>query len=222
MKTTRTMTDKAKAASQNNGKQSGGPLNPSNGNQSARKHGLLSRRLVFRSEEEKQEYSALWNDLIDECQPVGRTEEILVEEKAICFWKQAESDGWLAQEFAQRREAPGAILKTLADNYEGEQLPLFTRRDGSNSAVQFGWDCRELIIRTGTMDSEHEDEKDRYGERKGKGKSGHVQIEARLNTSLETILRYQAAIKRDLYRCIDKLRDLQRERLGKSVAGRDE
>jgi hypothetical protein len=50
-----------------------------------------------------------------------------------------------------------------------------------------------------------------------RGKSGHVQIEARLNTSLHTILRYQAAIKRDMYRAIAELRSRQREREGKAL-----
>jgi hypothetical protein len=36
-----------------------------------------------------------------------------------------------------------------------------------------------------------------------------LQIEAKLNTSLDTILRYQAALKRDLYRAIAALRAIQ-------------
>jgi hypothetical protein len=46
-----------------------------------------------------------------------------------------------------------------------------------------------------------------------------VHIEARLNTSLDTILRYQAAIKRDLHRAITELRSRQRERAGKALPG---
>jgi hypothetical protein len=41
---------------------------------------------------------------------------------------------------------------------------------------------------------------------------GHLQIEAKLSTSLDTILRYQAALKRDLYRAIAALRVLQHDR----------
>jgi hypothetical protein len=100
-------------------------------------------------------------------------------------------------------------MTTLAENYDGEQLPLFSERDGSHSAVQLGWDCQELVVRTGTRNSEEEEQeisKDR------RGKVGHVQIEARLNTSLDTMLRYQAAINRDLYRALGELRSMQRER----------
>jgi len=121
------------------------------------------------------------------------------------------------QELAQRRQAATAILRTLAENYDGEQLPLFTQRDGSDSAVRLGWDCQELVVRTGTRNSEQEDEGSSRG-RDSKGKVGHVQIEARLNTSSDTILRYQTAIKRDLYRAIAELRSLQRERREKALA----
>jgi hypothetical protein len=43
-------------------------------------------------------------------------------------------------------------------------------------------------------------------------KADNVQIEARMTTSLDTILRYQAAIKRDLYKALAALRAMRRER----------
>jgi hypothetical protein len=43
------------------------------------------------------------------------------------------------------------------------------------------------------------------------GKTGHVQIEAKLGTSLDTILRYQTTLKRDLYRVIAELRPKPRD-----------
>jgi hypothetical protein len=216
MKIKRTMTDKATEASQNNGRKSNGPDHPSARNQNARKHGLQSKHLVFRTKEERQAYDELLNDLLEDHQPVGRTELELVGKVAVNFWRSAEENGWETQELARRSQAPAAILKTLAENYDGDQLPLFTERDGSHSAVQFGWDCEELIVRTGTRNSELEKE----GARKDqKGRSGHVQIEARLDTSLDTILRYHAAINRDLYDALKELRSIQRERREKDVAG---
>jgi hypothetical protein len=128
---------------------------------------------------------------------------------AVAFWKLAEENGWEMQAFAHRRQATAAILNTLAENYDGEQLPLFSERDGSHSAAQLGWDCQELVVRTGTRNSEEENEEISEERR---GKVGHVQIEARLNTSFDTILRYQASINRDLYRALAELRSMQRER----------
>jgi len=209
MKINKTMTAKAKEASQNNGKQGNGPTDPSKVTQNARKHGLASKYLAFQTEEERQEFDALLNELVDEHQPQGRTGVELVNKIAVDFWKLTEGNGWEMQALAHRRDAAAAILNTLAENYDGEQLPLFSERDGSHSAVQLGWDCQELVVRTGTRNSEEEDQeisKDR------RGKVGHVQIEARLNTSLDTMLRYQAAINRDLYRALAELRSMQRER----------
>jgi hypothetical protein len=218
MKIKKKMTDKAIAANQKNGKNGNGPIDPIAGNQHARKHGLQSKHLVFQTEEERQEFDTLLNDLIDDRKPVGRTELELVETVAVNFWNSAEANGWKTQELTRRSQAPAAILKTLAENFDGEQLPLFTGRDGSQSAVQFGWDCQELVVRTGTRNSEEENEgidKDR------RGKVGHVQVEAKLNTSLDTILRYHAAINRDLYRALGELRSIQRERREESAAGED-
>jgi hypothetical protein len=45
-------------------------------------------------------------------------------------------------------------------------------------------------------------------------KTNHRSIEAKLTSSLDTILRYQSAIKRDLYRALAELREIRRERNG--------
>jgi hypothetical protein len=219
MKIKKTMTDKAIAANQINGPKSNGPNHPIRANQHARKHGLQSKHLVFKSEEEQQEFDALQNDLLDEYQPVGRTELELVGKVAVNFRKSAEENGWELQELGRRGQAPAAILRTLAENYDGEQLPLFTGRDGSQSPVQFGWDCQELIVRTGTRNSEIEKDEVLTDQ---KATVGHVQIEAKLNTSVDTILRYHAAVNRDLYNSIRELRTIQRERREQNCGAKDQ
>jgi len=219
MKIKKTLSDKVIAANRQNGKKTKGPIDVDAVGQNARKHGLASKHLVFRDEEERREFHALVDDLRDEYQPVGRTGLELIEEAAVAWWGVAESNGLEKQELEHRRKAAAAIVRTLAENHDGDQLPLFTQRDGSHSAVQLGWDCQELVVRTGTRKSEHE-EKDSLGD--GRGKIGHVQIEARLNTSLDTILRYQAAKRRDWYRAINELRSLQRERRERMLAGKED
>jgi hypothetical protein len=66
MKIKKTMTDKAIEANQNNGKKGHGPINPTLANQHAQKHSLQSKHLVFKNEEERQEYEELLSDLLDE------------------------------------------------------------------------------------------------------------------------------------------------------------
>src|SRR5438132_1311455 len=105
------------------------------------------------------------------------------------------------------RRTTKAIMKSVAETYYEENLSLFNSSNGKPSAAQFGWDCHELIVRSGTRNSEQENPSS--GD--WNGKAGHVQIEAKLNTSLDSILRYQAAIKRDLYRAMAALRAMRRD-----------
>ena len=62
-------------------------------------------------------------------------------------------------------------------------------------------------MRTGTRSSESEEQRDET-----KGKVGQVQVEARLTNSIDGLLRYAASIRRDFYRAIRTLREIQRER----------
>jgi hypothetical protein len=218
MKAKKTVTEKVIAANRANAKKTIGPRNTKTVSQNALKHGLLAKHLLFQNEEEKTEFNTLLDELDDDYQPVGRTEGALVEEVAVCLWKLQTANGWEVEELANRRKASKAILRTLAENYDGDQLPLFDRGDGSPSAAQLGWECQELVVRTGTRNSEQENES-RSGDKKGK--AGHVQIEAKLNTSLDTILRYEAALKRDWYRAIEALRAMQRQRRGETDAQED-
>jgi len=79
MKIKKTVSDKVIAANRKNGKETKGPIDVDAVAQNARKHGLASKRLVFRDEEERREFDALVDDLTDEYQPVGRTGLELIE-----------------------------------------------------------------------------------------------------------------------------------------------
>ena len=209
MKIKKTVTGKVIAASRANAQKGTGPRNTQAVRQNAATHGLLTKRLVFQDEEEKKEYNTLLDELETEYQASGRTEWALVEEIAICLWKLQILNGWEVQEITNRRKAAKAILRAVAENYDEEQLPLFTKGDGSRSGAQLGWDCQELIVRSGTRNSEQADANSSWDKT---DKSGHVQIEAKLNTSMDSILRYEAALKRDLYGAIRTLHEIQRER----------
>jgi hypothetical protein len=182
-------------------------------NQNARKHGLLAKQLRFLSAEQEEDFVRLLKEFEQEYQPSGATESALVEEAAVCLWKLGLLEGWAMEEFANRRSAAQAIVRTVAEKCDNKQLPFFKQGDGSPSPAQLGWDCEELVIRSGTSNVEDEDE-DPLG-MSDKATSGHVLIAAKLKSSIDTIARYQAAFKRDFYRAIAALRDLRRERLGK-------
>jgi hypothetical protein len=210
MKIKKTVTDKVMAANRTNAQKATGPQNTERVSQNARQHALLSKQLVFETEEEKEEFNTLMAELSDEHRPMNRTDMALVEEEAIVLWKLGIANGLEMQELANRRSASLAIMETLA-KYEGEQLPLFGDPDGLPSAARLGWDCQELLVRSGTRKCAQEGV-DGLGDKNGK--TGHVQIEAKLSTTLDTILRYQATLKRDLYRVIAALRPKPRDGSG--------
>jgi hypothetical protein len=208
MKIRKAVTEKVIAANQSNSRKSTGPHDTSATRQNAITHGLLARQISFQTEEQKEAFDQLHDELMVDEQPVGAIERALVEEAAMCLWKMQLTNGWEIQELDNRRAASKAIMTTLADHHDQERMPLFTRGDGAVSAAALGWDCQELVVRCEKGDSEQDMKTD--GDRASK--SGHTQIEARLTTSPDSILRYQAAIKRDFYRAIDTLRAIQRER----------
>jgi hypothetical protein len=204
----KTMTAKAIAANRENARKSTGPRRTQAVSQNARTDGLLAKKLLFQSDEEKSDFEQLHCELEQDRQPVGPVERALVEEAAVCLWKLQSANGWEMRELDNRRAASTAIMKTLSESHEQERLPLFTKWDGKASAAQLGWDCEELVVRCDKRDFKQEGESS--GDRKSK--AGNLQIEAKLTTSLDSILRYQAVIKRDLYRVLAELREMQRER----------
>ena len=204
----KTVTANVIDANRSNAKKSTGPRNTTTVSQNATSHGLLAKTLRFQDDDEKNEFNRLVQEIEEEQQATGRIERALVEEAAVCLWKLQSANDLEIQECANRREASKAIMKSLAESYDDEKLHLFHRWDGSASPARLGWDCHELTLRTGTTNSERE----KASSMDRNSKAGHVQIEAKLTTSLDTILRYEAAIKRDLYRALTALREIRRDR----------
>lgn len=75
MRIKKTVTEKVIAANRTNGRKNTGPQNTNSVRENARRHGLLSRMLVFQTEEEKEELNTLLAELHDEYRPVGRTNQ---------------------------------------------------------------------------------------------------------------------------------------------------
>ncbi len=214
MKIRKTVTEKVIAANRANAKESTGPGDCTNVKDNAIKHGFRGKQLIFQNAEEEQRYAALLQELEEYHQPDGPIEGMLIEEIGRCRWRLEDLNGWALQEITNRRQASRAILRGVAENYDEERLPLFTKASGSDSAAQLGWDCEQLIVRTGSKNFEREEPRSGMGKMSKTDTSGAVQIEVKLNTSMDSILRYEAALKRDLYRAIRTLLEIQRQRLG--------
>lgn len=216
MKIKKTVSEKVIRANRANAQKSPGPEDCTNVKHNAMKHGFRAKQLFFENAEEEERYNALLEELAEYNQPEGPIEWMLVEEITTRWWLLQALNGWKVREIADRRKAAKAILRIVAENHDEDRLPLFTKAGDSESAVQLGWDCRDLIVRTGSKTFEQEQERKEFTASVDKTeKGGHVQIEAKLNMSLDTILRYEAALKRDLYRALQTLREIQQQRRGK-------
>lgn len=208
MKVKKTTTEKVLAANRANAQKSTGPRRPDGLRLNALKHGFLTRNLIFNSDEEKQEFHDLVSDLAAEYPPAGPSESALVDELAVSSWQLGKLHGCAALELENRRKATQHILEQLGQSEHCENAPFFGDGYGAQSSRQLGWDCQELIVRTGSATSEN----DRVFDDKST-KRGNWHLEAKLQTSLEAISRYEATWERKFYRAFDRLRQIRRERL---------
>jgi hypothetical protein len=214
LKTHRTITDEVLKSNRTNARRSTGPRDTTHTISNARTHGLLAKFLVFDDAEEEVAFQSLSAELIADYKPAGCLETALVDEIAVCLWKMRKVNHLEQAEMRDRRKASRSILDAVVAHSELDPLPLFQRDDGTRSAARRGWECEELVVRTGTRNSRKEEAREET-----KNAAGQVHIEARLTTSIESLLRYTASTKRDFYKAIRALRDIQRERLEGSADG---
>jgi hypothetical protein len=196
----KTVTEPVLLANRENGGKSPGPRNTKNTRYNATTHSLLAKQIRFRDESEEKEFRKLVAELSRN--PVGPTEQTLVVEMAIGQWRLQNVYGWESLEIKNRENAATAILNGLRENVEAQELSLF-------AATQQGWSARELSVRSGSRNSGEEETL--LGDKTDK--TGHISVEAKMSSSLDTLLRYGASIRRDFYRALGTLRQLQRERL---------
>jgi hypothetical protein len=211
LKTYRTMTDQVIKSNQANARKSTGPRDSTHTKHNAQSHGLLAKSLVFDNAEDQAAFQLLSTELIADYKPAGCLETALVVEIAVCLWKMGKANQLEQVEMSNRRKASRSILDAVVAHSELEPLPIFQRDDGARSEARRGWECGELIVRTGTRNSRKDERR-----QETENTAGQIQIEARLTNSIDSLLRYSASIKRDLYRAIWALRDIQRERIGSS------
>jgi hypothetical protein len=204
----KSMTEKAIMANRRNAQRSCGPRNTNAVSRNAVKHGFLAKHLHFENEEEEKNFVALFRELLDEQKPAGPLERTLLEDAAISIWKLRRTDGWDFEELVNGRKAAKTVLKQLAEGGSVEELQLFGEGEARKSAAQRGWICQELAIRTSTKNLEHEDNSLNANP---SSKTGHLEVEAKMTSCLDIVLRYRGSVKRDLYRAIAVLREMRRD-----------
>jgi hypothetical protein len=207
-----TVSDRKIEANRENAKKSTGPRTIAGKlamRRNATKHGLLSKALIFHDKQEEAEFQEVVNDLVEEFQPQGVVERALTDEIAVSLWKIATAERWVLEELYSRRNAATAILDVFINSSDSAGNPFSKQEKKVRNAARAGWDCRELIVKVGGNDEPSSMELSFSSQEK---KKSRLQFEAKLGDSADTILRYQTTWKRDLYRAIESLRNLQRTR----------
>jgi hypothetical protein len=192
MKIKKTVTEKVLAANRQNATKSTGPKNSENSSRNAIIHAVLSRKLRFEDEEERSLYDKLVEELCADHDPSGASEYALVFELAFCAWNLQKLYGWLFKEMVIAEGSAQAILKNIAETYDSEQVPAFAA--GRAGAATRGWECQELQVQTASRTSENEEG---FGTDDMSKKSGQVLVHAKMMRTVDLVLRYMAAVKRD-------------------------
>jgi hypothetical protein len=216
MKLKKNVTDAVRAANQANAKFSTGPRTTTGKSQSsynALKHGIVARKVVLDTDEQKVEFQELLQCCRTELGPTGLLENFFVEEIAVTFWKLGIVEGVEIQEILRRQESSDDVKGIFQEDLSisHEDLPL-----------DRGWDCERMVVRA-VSDRRGSDAMSKPGVLNGqvidsvRQTSDHrtldqLQVEAVLLNTLETVTRYQAKLKRDLYRAINRLCEMQAKR----------
>jgi hypothetical protein len=203
MRIKKTVSEKVVAANRHNAMKSTGPENKSAIKNNATKHGLLAKQLAFLSEDEAEEFKTLRAELEKDLAPQGAVQGMLLDEIAVTWWKLRIAVGWELEDIANRQEASRELLRRFIHNSQDPQLSSLSSEDGHFAAFST-WDCQGAVLRARSKG---------HGEdllsNERESKDGGSEMELRITTALDTILRYQTSLKRDFYRALQMLHSFQ-------------
>lgn len=203
----KTVSTKVLGANRSNSLRSTGPKDCRNSKMNAMKHGLLAKRLRL-NEEQQAEFEGLLTELEAEFQPETASQRMILEELAMDWWKLQQTNSWEMQHCNNRSSSANVIFQILDAERGHDELSSIGRGEELSRAAHLGWECEQVVFRSGNQAQEEE--------MQGTGRSGsdkrtrgHMLVEARVSTGMETLLRYQRSLKRDFFRAMDVLRRLK-------------
>lgn len=210
----KTMSDAAIIANRENAAKSTGPKTDA-GKEAVRnnalKHGLISRSLTFENEEDRLEFDALCTELQCDLAPQGVLEKMIVNDIALSWWKLLTVSRLQVQELDARQSKAAEILNALGKDAQ-QMDSYFLSKPQAITTSASGWECREVSLRKQTSNSK-ENSTQYVGDQEG---SGTVVFEAKLGSSADNLVRYENLWKKNFYKAINSLREIQADRLGVS------
>ena len=183
------------------------------------RHGILARNVVLDTDEKRMEYERIWQSWDGHFHPQGPLEGFLVEEVTNISWKLGITETLETKELSRRRYLGDGVDGV----FDGElKLPI----SGEDLPLDRGWDCERMVVRAVAGNDQRNSSASR-----GPGfwqnqvvkdvhasidrhdrKVGHLEVQAVLSSSIDTLTRYRSALKRDLYKAIEMLRVVQEKR----------
>ena len=222
MKIKKSISDDVRKANRVNAQSSTGPRTErgkSNSSHNALRHGILARKLLLETHEQRAEFRELRHACKKEFSPKGLLERFFMDEIAIIFWKLGITEALQAQELLRRQELADDVGSIFHNDLK---LPI----SGHDLPLDRGWDCERLVVRAVSGEDTSNSSASRgpavvqnqvinafqNSQNSNRQEVGHLEFEAVLGNSLANMTRYQSALKRDLYRAIETLRKIQAER----------
>lgn len=221
MKYKKTVTDAVRAANKANAQSGKGPVTEKGKSRTchnALRHGILTRRVTLNTEDE-QEYQAAWQSWDEYYHPIGQLEQFLVEEVANIAWKLGIVESLETRELLRRQDVRDGVDAVFHSELK---LPI----SDWDLPIDRGWDCERIVVRALAGDDTGNSNASRApgvwqgqvvnavrnSQNSHHQTGGRLEVQAVLGSCLDTMTRYRAALKRDLYRAIETLRTVQAER----------
>jgi hypothetical protein len=170
----------------------------------AMKHGLLARALVFKDEREKQVFREYLKRLCEERAPQDALELMYVEDLANAEWRLKRATTW-EQNVGMKDDTTAIAEDALQSGTRRLGILSFPGEESNR-----GWRCKELSF---SLNKDKDSKSQNISSLSDD--PGGVELTATLTDpvgDLDTILRYQRAIRRDRDNAADRLLKLQRAR----------
>jgi hypothetical protein len=221
----KTVSDKVLAANRANAQKSTGPKTAAGKatvGLNALRHGMLARRVICSSPEQRAEFDDLVDAVERDFQPQGLLERMLAEEVAVCWWK------LIVISPAEHREV--IRLCKLPQGFDWDSIgggELKTPISSFSLPVgDAGWGCAKVHVRsvsstdktqtsTATQTPSNTLVQKRGLEMSRRSSSDgakQVALEFVVTSALDTFANYAARAKRDFYRAVKALREAQAAR----------
>jgi hypothetical protein len=166
-------------------------------------HGLLARALVFKNEKEERIFRTYRRRLCKDLASTDALEDMYVEDLANAEWRLKRATRW--EQAIDRKNDTTAIAEDALQSGT-EKLGIL----GESAESSRGWRCKELRFSLTNEKNLKPENTFSFS-----GNPGGVELAATLTDpvgDLDTILRYQRAIRRDRDNAADRLLKLQRAR----------